>query len=205
MSRTTRLVVLSALLVCLTAIGFGSGSLAMAQTPPPARTEPQLAVTVEVYCSETKLQTSSARIHWGMPKEALAASGMKSFAGAKQSLEATVYRNGFEKGLMVSIPISQASPEHPVAAQGLGQDKKSKVRAFQFSLVGIEQPKEALAAEGGGEMGVALEGLEPGVSYTWRIAIETGSGRIVSATATSQARVCPADMVPAGAAPEKKP
>jgi hypothetical protein len=41
-----------------------------------------------------------------------------------------------------------------------------------------------------------VEGLEPGVNYTWRIAIETESGRIVSESTTIRAVVCPADMAP---------
>jgi hypothetical protein len=53
-------------------------------------------------------------------------------------------------------------------------------------------------------MGAVVEDLEPGVNYTWRIAIDTASGRIVSAPATLQAMVCPADMVPTPGAPKKR-
>jgi hypothetical protein len=154
-----------------------------------------LSVEVEPYCSETKLRTSNARIRWSMPKEALEAHKLTALAGARQSLEATVYRDGFEKGLLVSVPLAQASPERPL--QALVQEKKPKVRAFQFSVIAYEQQKEARAVEGqDAEMSAVVEGLEPGVNYTWRIAIETESGRIVSESTTSRAVVCAADMVP---------
>lgn len=184
------------LFVCNAALSLESGGGVLAQTVQPAsRVEAKLSVEVEPYCSETKLRTSNARIRWSMPKEALEAHKLTALAGAKQSLEATVYRDGFEKGLLVSVPLAQASPERPLAA--LVQEKKPKVRAFQFSVIGYEQPKEARAVEGGGaEMSAVVEGLEPGVNYTWRIAIETESGRIVSESTTSRAVVCPADMVP---------
>jgi len=157
--------------------------------------ESKLSVEVEPYCSETKLRTSNARIRWSMPKEALEAHKLTAFAGAKQSLEATVYLQGFEKGLLVSVPLAQASPERPLRA--LVEEKKPKVRAFQFSVIGYEQAKEARTLEGGGAgMSAVVEGLEPGVNYTWRIAIETESGQIVSESMTSRAVVCPADMAP---------
>jgi len=129
-----------------------------------------------------------------MTGEALETSGVKSFATATQTLETTVYKNGFEKGLLASIPISPATRYRHVAAQAQG--KNAKLRAFQFSLIAVEEPKAALGAEGGGEMAAVVEGLEPGVNYTWRIAIETAAGRIVSAPTTSQAQVCPADFAP---------
>lgn len=189
-------------LTCLAVAKNGSDTRALAQTAQQVpRVESSLTVTVDVFCSDTKLRTSNARIRWSMPRAALEASGLVNLAAAKQSLEATVYRDGFEKGLLVSLPISQATPDRPVAA--LVQEKQPKLRAFQFSLINIEQPKGALAAQGG-EMGAVVEGLEPGVNYTWRIAIDTASGRIVSPSVTSQAMVCPADMVPTPSVPKKR-
>ena len=189
--------------ICLVVARFASGTHALAQAPQETlRQEPRLTVTVETFCSDTKLRTSNARIRWSMPGEALETSGVRRFAAAKQTLEATVYKNGFEKGLLISVPISQTTPDHPIAA--LAQGKRSKLRAFQFSVIAIEQPKAALTAEGGAEMGVVAEGLEPGVNYTWRIAIDTALGRIVSAPSTSQAQVCPADLVPTTAVPRRK-
>lgn len=190
------------LLVCVSAV-FLESSRALAQTAQAAvSVEPKLTVEVESYCSETKLRTSNARIRWSMPKESLAAHKIAALAGSRQSLEATVYRDGFEKGLLVSVPLTQASPEKPLAA--LIEEKKPKLRAFQFSVIAIEQSKERVADEiGVSTMGAVVEGLEPGVNYTWRIAIQSDGGRIASAPATSRASICPADM--AGEKPAPKP
>lgn len=191
-------------LTCLAVVTFGGETRAFAQaaqqTP---RVEPHLTVTVEVFCSDTKLRTSNARIRWSMPRAALDAKGLASFAGAEQGLETTVYKNGFDKGLLVFLPVSPATSDRPVVPQA--QTKQPPVRAFQISLIEVEQPKTALAPEAASEMGVVVEGLEPGVNYTWRIAIDTGTGRIVSPSVTSQALVCPADLVPSTSVPERKP
>jgi hypothetical protein len=71
-------------------------------------------------------------------------------------------------------------------------------------LIQVEQPRADAAAGTPGEMTAVVENLEPGVNYTWRIAIDAASGRIVSPSATSQARVCPADMVQTTAVPRRK-
>jgi len=149
----------------------------------------KVVVNVEDFCSTTKLRTSNARIRWSMSGDT-AASAKVNLAAAKQSLEATVYHDGFEKGLLVSVPVTPATPDRPVAARASA--KTSKLRAYQFSLIQLEQPKAA--AETGTEMAAVVEGLEPGVDYTWRIVIETDSGRLVSSPTTSEAAVCPADM-----------
>jgi hypothetical protein len=150
---------------------------------------PKVVVNVEDFCSPTKLRTSNARIRWTTSGNT-AASAKVNLAAAKQSLEATVYHDGFEKGLLVSVPVTPATPDRPVAARTSA--KAPKLRAYQFSLIQLEQPKAA--DEIGIEMAAVVEGLEPGVDYTWRIVVETDSGRLVSAPTTSEAVVCPADM-----------
>lgn len=177
--------------ICLVVLSCSEHFL-LAQGSQPTREEPKLVVTVEDFCSPTKLRTSNARIHWSMTSDALAAARVSSLSAARQSLEATVFHQGFEKGLFVSIPMTQAAPDRPLAARA--PEKTSKLRAFQFSLIHVEQPKAA--AQNSTEMAAVVEGLEPGVDYTWRIAIETDSGRLVSAPIQSEAVVCPADMVP---------
>jgi hypothetical protein len=178
--------------VCLVVLSLSEHLLLAQVSQPTQREEPKLVVNVEDFCSPTKLRTSNARIRWSMPSDVLAAAQVSSLSSARQSLEATVFHRGFEKGLFVSIPMTQATPDSPIAARAPG--KTSKLRAFQFFLIQVEQPKAA--AQNSTEMAAVVEGLEPGVDYTWRIAIETDSGRLVSVPATSEAVVCPADMVP---------
>jgi len=178
--------------ICLAVITTGVCSLLAQESKPTEHEAAKLVVNVEDFCSPTKLRTSNARIHWRIPAEALVAARIASLDTARQSLQATVYSQGFEKGLFVSLPLTEATPDRPLAARA--PEKISKVRAFQFSLIQIERPKAA--AENSTEMAAVVEGLEPGVDYTWRIAIESDPGRIVSLPTTSEASVCPADMVP---------
>jgi hypothetical protein len=119
-------------------------------------------------------------------------------------LEATVCKGGFDKDLMVSLPIGQTALERPVAPQVRNQGRPT--RAFQISLIEVERPRtEAAAADAPAEMSAVVEGLEPGVTYTWRVAIAAASGRIVSPTVSVQAKVCPADMVRSPEVPRRKP
>jgi hypothetical protein len=188
MCRTSlRLIV--PILSCLVVMTSGTRGLLAQISQPTPREAPKLVVMVEDFCSSSKLRTSNARIRWSMTGDS-AASAKVNLDAAKQSLEATVYHDGFEKGLLVSVPLTPATPDRPVAARASA--KTSKLRAYQFSLIQLEQPRAV--AETGTERAAVLEGLEPGVDYTWRIVIETDSGRLVSAPTTSEAAVCPADM-----------
>jgi hypothetical protein len=170
---------------------------------PPAqqipRVETGLTVACEVFCSTTKLRTSNARVRWNISKAALDAHRITTLASARQTLEATVYKNGFDKGLLVSFPIGAATPARAVAPQ-IAQPAQARLRAFQIQLISIEPPA-AQAGAAGDQMTAVIENLEPGVNYTWRVAIETAAGRIVSAPITCEAPVCPADIVrgPGGA------
>src|SRR5262249_52727016 len=160
---------------------------AFAQPSQPQRVETGIAVTVEMFCSETKLRTGNARIRWTRPRSVVD-------AGGRQSLEATVYKDGFDKGLMVTLPITQATPNRPVAAVPAAQmpAKQQQLRAFQIRVIEIEQPRTAAESA---EMGVVVENLEPGMYYTWRLAIDAPSGRIVSSPTTEEAPTCTADFV----------
>ena len=133
----------------------------------------------------------------------LDAAGLPGVAAARQSLEATVYKNGFEKGMLVALPIGTATVDRPVVP--LAQGRPQLPRAFQLRLIEFAQPRVDAAAAAPGEMAAVVENLEPGVNYTWRIAIDTAAGRMVTPSATAQARVCPADMAQSPAVPRRKP
>ncbi len=173
-----------------------------AQTPVDtsrAQRESGLTVSCELFCSDTKLRTSNARIRWSLSAPALAASGLESLSTAKQRLEATVFHSGFEKGLYATLPVAVATPERPIAA--IAQPGQALRRAYQIQIIEIEQPSLARS----GEMGVVVEGLESGVNYTWRIVLESATGRLVSAPVTCRARICPADLIPPNDVPKKRP
>jgi hypothetical protein len=186
-------------------IGLASDTVALAdqaQQPPAARLESRLTLSIETFCSETRLRTSNARIRWSMPRAVLDGAGIASVAAARQSLEATVYKNGFEKGLLVALPIGAATVDRPVVP--LAQGRPQQPRAFQIRLIEFTPPGVQAAAATTGEISAVVENLEPGVNYTWRIALDTPSGRTVSPSATVQARVCPADMAQSPAVPRRK-
>lgn len=157
-----------------------------------------LTVTCEVFCSQTKLRTANARIRWMFQPGALAAGGMTTLANAKQTLEVSVFDQGFDKGLFATLPISispgdrQGAPlPRPIAA--LAQGKPPTLRAYQIRLIEIERP--TTRSDAAGEMTVVIEDLEPGMNYSWRIAIEAPNGRVMSVPVTCQAPTCPADMI----------
>ncbi|HEX3703535.1 MAG TPA: hypothetical protein VHU82_09400 [Vicinamibacterales bacterium] len=164
--------------------------------------ESRMTLSIETFCSETKLRTSNARLRWSIPQTALSGIGAATVSAARQSLEATVYKNGFEKNLLVSLPIGAATADRPIVPQAQG--RQPLPRAFQLRLIDVQQPGATAEATAAGEMTAVVENLEPGVTYTWRIAIDTPSGRIVSPSAASEARVCPADMVQGTAVPRRK-
>lgn len=153
---------------------------------------PPVSLTCEVFCSETKLRTANAWIRWTLgPAPALEAAGLADAAQAPQRLETTVFRDGFKQDdLYLRLPV--AGP----GVEALTEAPASKLRAYQLSIISREEP-EALAAVAGelpAGTSAVIEGLEPGVNYTWRLVIETGDGEFVSETVTCQAPVCPADM-----------
>jgi hypothetical protein len=193
------------------------GAPASSQTPKEtvrteSRTDEGTVITIETYCSETKLRTTNARIRWAVSPAFFRSNAASADVMSGQTIETTVYKNGFEKGLWVALPLSsQATPERPIAARAQGQLKALNIRAFQLRVVGVEPP--AVRRENAGteekamseETGVVVENLEPGVNYLWRVALDTANGRVVSPTVKTRAPVCPADIVPSPALPRRKP
>ena len=188
---------------CLAAC-YTSGVVADAQ--PPADSSPAqlpaetsraaspsgLTLTCEVFCSQTKARTGNARLRWTMPAAARAQSRIASLASAKQTLELSVYGPEFEAGLFAILPVSQPVIGRSVAA--LAQGKPPTLRAYQVRLLQIERPTD-VSADAAGEMTVVVEDLEPGLNYSWRVAIEAPDGRLVSVPVTCQAPTCPADFI----------
>lgn len=167
-----------------------------------ARVEPALTLEVEGFCSETRLRTVNARVTWRAAAPALAP-GAASLAGATQRLETTVFKNGFDRGQFVALPIGDASVERPVAAiapPAAAQQAPAR-RAYQIRLIAVNASRPSAAVAGAAEMDAVVENLEPGVTYTWRLALDAPAGRLVSPSVTLRAPVCPADLVEPSPAP----
>ena len=177
---------------------------------PEARAEvvEELDITVETYCSKTKKRTPGARIRWSMASSALRARSI-DFAAAPLVIEATIYKNGFERGLSVQLPLSRGGyVDSAVAARAtVAENARSPEMsnpAFRIRLVDVDGPKprerepgesESAPAEDAMEMVASVEDLVPGVNYIWRVGVGTSAGRVVSPSVRAQAPDCPADFV----------
>ena len=173
------------------------GTKTITQAPPEQEAAAGIALICEVYCSETKLRTANARIRWKLvPGPALDAAKARTLPAAEQRLETTVYKNGFDKDLYLILPMSQTGYERAAPSDALSKQGQGRLRAYQIRIIDVERPKSTeLFATGAAETAAVIENLEPGVSYTWRLVIQTDAGKVVSPAVTCQAPVCPADMV----------
>ena len=175
-----------------------------------SQSESGLILSAEAFCSPTKLRTSNVRLRWSISADARATAKLTSLADAKQTLDTTVYLNGFEKGIYVSLPVAGRvdAPRTPVApaTTQAAQLRRTPPRAFQIRLI-ESGPTAAKIARDAGEFSAVIEDLEPGVNYKWRLTVEGPSGKLVSDPVEIQAVTCPADMIrrlPGGEVPASK-
>ncbi|HUR83273.1 MAG TPA: hypothetical protein VM733_21120 [Thermoanaerobaculia bacterium] len=174
-----------------------------------ATTAEVLDITVETYCSETKRRTPGARIRWSMPASSLSARSI-DFAATPFVIETTIYKNGFERGLSVQLPVSpRAGRLQGAIAARASSDENARAPemanpAFRIRLVDVEGPRsrerelgeaESAPSEDATEMVAAVEDLVPGVNYIWRVRVGTAAGPLVSPAIKAQAPDCPADFV----------
>jgi hypothetical protein len=164
-----------------------------------------LAASCEVFCSQTKPGVSNARIRWSLTGAALADAKLKALSAAPQNLDVTVFYNGLDKGLYVTLPISGKFPQRAVAAQL--PPKQASLRAYQIQIVEGGPPKDAPPGQAAEraltEHNVVVEGLEPGVNYTWRVTVGSPAGKLTSEPVTCQAPTCPVDASPARREPRR--
>ena len=209
MRKTTKcgtLLVLGSLLFLPASAAFAQGSEDAARSQSPQG----LTLSAQVFCSETKLRTANIRLNWALAPGARDVAKVDTLASAKQTLDTTVYAQGFEKGLYATLPVpTGGAVKAPVAAvvspAPAAQPARETPRAFQIRLLEAGVVRQELRDASSGEFQVVVEDLEPGVNYTWRLTIETPSGKLLSAPITIQAPVCPADMVEPKKVPPKKP
>ena len=174
-----------------------AAAAAQAQAPPkaPAGEEPTgVLLTCVVTCSETKLQTSNAWIRWTRTSSAANAAKLEDTPLERYQLETTVFKDGFDKGLFVALPVVKGGA--PIARPNILADR-DRLRAYHLQVVAVERSGPAESRKAGvPETSVMVEGLEPGMNYTWRLSIQADGGEVVSRDVTCQAPVCPADMQP---------
>lgn len=159
------------------------------EPPPESVAASGVALTCEVYCSETELRTALARLSWRVVPGGAADAAE---ASAAERLDATVFPDGFAKGLYVSLPISATGEAVAQPADAVVRQGRARLRAFQIRIAEVEEPRSREDAPGEAlEHAVVVEDLEPGMTYTWRLVLAGGA----APTVTCAAPVCPADMV----------
>ena len=179
-------------LLIVAALAALAVTVGCAAAQPAADPATDSGLTCEVYCSETKLRTANARISWIGP--GAVAAGPE--AAAAELLQTTVYKNGFAQDLYASFPTLGSGQEMaPEAAEALPEPE---MRAYDLAILEVARPaasgpQAAGADDPGARTSVEVEGLEPGMRYTWRIVFETADGQ-ASETVTCEAPVCPADL-----------
>lgn len=178
---------------------------------PPVRNESGDLECVS-YCSVTRPGTPLMEVKWKLAPQQLAPQDLAA-KSAQQGLEATVYAEGFERGQYVvvtavkpqalfhALPKTDNAPAQPSKLPGLENLKVTEVatRASKpvrpFHLLRPQTQIEA--AEPAEWMAARLEGVDPGMQYTYRVSGGTS-------TVACQAVVCPVDRIDVPAAPKSK-
>ena len=114
----------------------------------------------------------------------------------------------------MALPIGDAAADRPIAAiapgvvgvAGAAQQTLTR-RAFQIRLIQVNAARVSAAAADSAEREAVVENLEPGLNYTWRMAVDAAAGRMVSPSISVRALVCPADLVepPPTQTPRRQP
>jgi hypothetical protein len=190
MRRTINAALLCAL-VGASACGGRQSQPAQYSIPEPVINEEAREATsgleCQVACAETPSREPVAVLRWSANKDAR----MKALS--EQRLEATIYKDGFERGAFVAVqpsakmepkrfsPIGTGGRELPLALTRL----HTAIPPRDESKLRFESTEQQPA--------VLVFGLEPGLNYFWRIAVSASTGNVASETVRCQAPVCPFD------------
>jgi hypothetical protein len=164
----------------------------------------------EAYCNPVTPGVSVVEVRFAVPGGPAPAAKLRA-AAATQDIEASVYEDGFERGLFVRLP--SVSPEAKFAAppgvkpvQTIPGLDRLVVRAVATSEdppggLRLAQPGDAAPA---GAAGVVLQvqGLQPGMNYYWRVRPQPQSEPQV---VMCRAPICPADKRRPPAPPKPRP
>jgi hypothetical protein len=157
------------------------------------------------YCSTVRPGTAVMEVKWRLADRLLNETELRSEI-QQQGLEVTVYGEGFERGLFATVPALQ--PKALFRARSRGDGLTPAVRVQNRKIPGLEkltvidvatrskqpaQPVRLLPAVADAAedewVTIRLEGLVPGMEYTYRV---RGEQSVV----TCQAVVCPVDEIP---------
>jgi len=151
------------------------------------------------YCSTTAPGTSVMEIKWPISQTALGLRELRSRV-AQQTVEVTVYYDGFDRGLFAILPkVSSKGKflqyrQRGVAAPTIPGLSKLVVTNIATSRdTKQSQPMRLLsttASSGPEAIVIRVEGLEPGLNYHWRVPDLAGGRKII----TCQGSTCPVDL-----------
>ena len=204
----------AAMLIALAATGCAeglvpepseAGGAPAASLPAPGDTEPTSdagtagagTLTCEVYCSEIRLRIANARISWIGPGMFQGGPSPAASPVAEQ-LQTTVFKDGYDKDLYASF--STLGDGQGLSPQAAAVLPEPQMRAYDLSILDVAQPTAgpgllaASADDPAARTSVEVEGLEPGMRYTWRIVFSTADSQETTETVTCEAPVCPADI-----------
>ena len=178
---------------------IGAAAIGHAQEPESVGENPSLVMRCETYCSWTKLRTVNVRISWADPNLTLGRMADAVAGPIEQQLQTTVFRNGFADGQFATFSTLEPLPD---ARPVLAQPSQPQFRAFDLKIIGVTRPRAS--GEGARDIlrlspeqrrsSVVIEGLEPSLTYYWRIRFRTNSEWRTSEPAMCIAPICPADM-----------
>jgi len=160
------------------------------------------------YCSNTRLGTTLMEVKWRLADRSLSEADLRK--AAQQGLEVTVYSDGFDRGQYASVGAVKPKALFRTPAKP-GIQPRSKLPGLEKLVIADvatrldEHPlllmqNQAESAAGAEWITVRLEGLNPGMDFTYRI---PGGPSVV----TCRAAVCPVDKirVPAKSRPSPAP
>jgi hypothetical protein len=146
------------------------------------------AFECRVYCSDEQLRTPVAELSWRSSEARM----------GETQIEVTVYKDGFKKGLYATLDSSKGSRSFQSQKSRVAQDLipglSQLVVVDTSNLADPSNPSNLRVRSG--MVAVRIEGLEPGLNYTWRVVSKASGRQVTGVTATCQAPVCPADMQP---------
>jgi hypothetical protein len=171
-----------------------------AQLPSATAQEPPPEIFSTAYCSAVKPGVSYLEVRWRIAGQPLTGTALSARVSQSQ-LETTVYADGFEKGLFARVDavrpkaLFRTATSAPLAG---GRRQKplpglSNLRLAEVGTRGARPAPEALRLldfttpqDGPEWVVVRLEGVEPGLEYTFRVPDS-------QQTTTATAAVCPVD------------
>jgi len=137
----------------------------------------------EMFCSGDKRPTVELR--WDPVKD------KRVRDRTQQRIETTVYKKGFLRGEFTALALGAGPPAPRLGARFAGVDRQAarnllaslELTVTKIHITEIPHPSVAVRAQG----------IEPGLTYFWRLSSRIGNTWLTSQTVRCQAPVCPID------------